>query len=59
MNPGISMLRAMIKLQNSGLTLSGCKVVEDLAVLEISKIHKVIIKNHSRLLEAWNEYFGS
>jgi hypothetical protein len=27
--------------------------------VEISKIHKIIIENHSKLLEAWNEYFGS
>jgi len=27
--------------------------------LEISKIHKIIIENHSKLLEAWDEYFGS
>lgn len=27
--------------------------------LEIRKIHKIIQENHSLLLEAWNEYFGS
>ena len=27
--------------------------------IEISKIHKIIIENHSKLLEAWDEYFGS
>lgn len=27
--------------------------------LEINKIHKIIIGNQSKLLEAWNEYFGS
>jgi len=27
--------------------------------LEISKVRKIIIKNHLKLLEAWNEYFGS
>jgi len=26
---------------------------------EISKIHKIIIKNHPKLLEKWNEYFSS
>lgn len=27
--------------------------------IEINKIHKIIIENHSKLLEAWDEYFGS
>ena len=27
--------------------------------IEISRIHKVINENHSKLLRAWNEYFGS
>ena len=27
--------------------------------VEISRIHKVINENRSKLLEAWNEYFGS
>jgi hypothetical protein len=27
--------------------------------MEICKIHKIILGNHSLLLEAWNEYFGS
>ncbi len=27
--------------------------------LEISKIHKIIKENHSKLMEAWNEYFSS
>lgn len=27
--------------------------------IEISKIHKFINENHSKLMEAWNEYFGS
>ncbi len=27
--------------------------------IEISKIHKMINENHSKFLEAWNEYFGS
>lgn len=27
--------------------------------MEISKIHKFINENHSKLMEAWNEYFGS
>ncbi len=27
--------------------------------IEISKIHKIIIKHHSKLTEAWNDYFGS
>jgi hypothetical protein len=27
--------------------------------IEISKLHKIIGENHLRLLEAWNEYFGS
>ncbi|MBI5048645.1 MAG: DUF4160 domain-containing protein [Deltaproteobacteria bacterium] len=26
--------------------------------IEISKIHKIINENHSKLMEAWNEYFG-
>jgi hypothetical protein len=26
--------------------------------IEISKIHKIINENHSKLLETWNEYFG-
>ncbi len=26
--------------------------------MEIGKIHKIINENHSKLLEAWNEYFG-
>ncbi len=26
---------------------------------EIRKIHKIINANHSKLMEAWNEYFGS
>ncbi|MFA4827969.1 MAG: DUF4160 domain-containing protein [Thermodesulfovibrionales bacterium] len=26
--------------------------------IEISRIHKVINENHSKLLGAWNEYFG-
>jgi hypothetical protein len=26
--------------------------------VEISKIHKIISKYHSQLLEAWNEYFS-
>ena len=38
-----------IRLQSSG----------GFSRIEISKIHKIIIKNHSKLLEAWNEYFGS
>ena len=25
---------------------------------EISKIHKIIINNYSKLTEGWNEYFG-
>jgi len=32
MSLNISMLIVMIELPNSGLTLSGCKVAEDLAV---------------------------
>ena len=27
--------------------------------VEISRIHKIINENHSKILEAWNEYFGS
>jgi hypothetical protein len=27
--------------------------------IEISRIHKIIEENRSRLLEAWNEYFSS
>jgi hypothetical protein len=27
--------------------------------IEISKIHKIIDENRSKLLEAWDEYFGS
>lgn len=27
--------------------------------LEVSKIHTIIEKNHSKLMEAWHEYFGS
>jgi Domain of unknown function (DUF4160) len=27
--------------------------------IEISRIHKIVKENHSKLLEAWNEYFGS
>ena len=27
--------------------------------VEISQIHKIIIENHSGLLEAWHEYFGN
>ncbi len=38
-----------IRLQSSG----------GFSRIEISKIHKIIINNHSKLLEAWNEYFGS
>ena len=26
--------------------------------MEIGKIHKIINESHSRLLEAWDEYFG-
>ena len=26
--------------------------------IEISKIHKIINEHHSKLMEAWNEYFG-
>jgi hypothetical protein len=26
---------------------------------EINKIHKMILKHQEKLLEAWNEYFGS
>ncbi len=26
---------------------------------EIRKIHKIIIENHLKILEAWNEYFSS
>lgn len=26
--------------------------------IEISRIHKIIYKNQSKLLEAWNEYFS-
>ncbi len=26
--------------------------------LEITKIHKIINDHHSKLLEAWNDYFG-
>ncbi|MFQ5713000.1 MAG: DUF4160 domain-containing protein [Candidatus Scalinduaceae bacterium] len=38
-----------VRLQSSG----GFKRIE------VSKIHKIINKNHSKLLEAWNEYFWS
>jgi len=38
-----------VRLQNSG----------GFSRVEISKIHKIIIENHSKLLEAWDEYFGS
>ncbi|MBI5187640.1 MAG: DUF4160 domain-containing protein [Nitrospirae bacterium] len=27
--------------------------------LEITKIHKIINEHHSKLLEAWHEYFGN
>ncbi len=27
--------------------------------IEISKIHKIINENISKLMEAWNEYFGN
>lgn len=27
--------------------------------IEISRIHKLISEHHSKLLEAWDEYFGS
>lgn len=27
--------------------------------IEISRIHKIINENHSKFLEAWNEYFSS
>lgn len=32
---------------------------EGFSRVEISNIHKIINENHLRLLEAWNEYFGS
>lgn len=38
-----------VRLQNSG----------GFSRVEISKIHKIIIENHSKFLEAWDEYFGS
>ncbi|MBF0555735.1 MAG: DUF4160 domain-containing protein [Nitrospirae bacterium] len=38
-----------IRLQSSG---GFCRV-------EVSNIHKIINENHLKLLEAWNEYFGS
>jgi len=44
MNRDISMLNLMIKLQNSGLTLSGYKVVEDLAVLKSVKFVKLLTR---------------
>lgn len=27
--------------------------------IEVSRIHNIISENHAKLLEAWNEYFGS
>jgi hypothetical protein len=27
--------------------------------IEITKIHRIINEKHSKLLEAWNEYFGN
>jgi len=38
-----------IRLQSSG----------GFSRIEISRIHKIINENHLKLLEAWNEYFGS
>lgn len=38
-----------IRLQSSG----------GFSRIEISRIHKIINDNHLKLLEAWNEYFGS
>lgn len=32
---------------------------EGFSGIEISRIHKIINENHSKLTEAWNEYFGS
>ena len=26
--------------------------------IEVARIHKIIEENHSKLMEAWNEYFG-
>lgn len=38
-----------IRLQSSG----------GFSRLEITKIHKLINEHHSKLLEAWHEYFGN
>lgn len=38
-----------IRLQSSG----------GFSRLEITKIHKIINEHHSKLLEAWHEYFGN
>lgn len=37
-----------VRLQNSG----------GFSRVEISRIHKIIIENHAKLMEAWDEYFG-
>jgi len=42
-------VKSHIRLQNSG----------GFDRVEIGKIHKIIIENRIRLLEAWNGYFGS
>lgn len=44
MSRNISMLNVMTKLPNSGLTLSDCKVVEDLAVQKLERFTKLLMQ---------------